>query len=519
MEQKTLSAAKNFFLRGKSAKLVLLSLLVLLNLVIRIPSIPHEKGYDSFFIHSLANSISIFGDAQWWIHWLSAFGFYALSYASAVPFILSGMHQLMGIEMEIVILIYCVVTGVISIFTAYVLAGRFFSNFIYKYGVALFFSIAPGVMLFSTWEVSTRGLFIITLPLFIYLLLVEMSLLKKALLLFLLSVFLFSIHHYGFFLIPIIAVYISLLILEKTTYLDRLKPYTHYIIIFLIIAFIGMPFITRSLVDSGSRYSWLITSSISILRQTGPLLILAVGGFIYTLFKKDKSTKEIFLLTIITFLIPAIYSHAYGAYILLLFIVLFIGISFYNMTIIAVHKKFVTSVLVVAILSTVAFSGYYNHNRTGESDAYWYMRDETHVAGMWSRTHVPSNSYGLDTAFETGRMFAISEGRPITPSIGAGNLAYGFINASEIEYVRHTYREKDFYFEGPYAVKSGTTIEGRMEWLRQTATSLSQLKGFNYFVQDKYYAKPVTSVVNQHYNKIYDNTRIALWYFNHDEQI
>jgi len=88
----------------------------------------------------------------------------------------------------------------------------------------------------------------------------------------------------------------------------------------MVLLFIALPFFTRSLVDSGSRYSWLITSSITIIRQVGPALLLAMGGFIYTLLKKNKSKKELFTLTILVLFIPAVYSHTYGAYILLLFI-------------------------------------------------------------------------------------------------------------------------------------------------------------------------------------------------------
>ncbi|MBP1910291.1 hypothetical protein [Methanolobus bombayensis] len=323
----------NTYNKTKSMKYLLFFLLIVLNFVIRLPSIPHEKGYDSFFIHALANSISTFGSADWWIHWLSVFGFYAYSYASAVPFVLSGMHQLTGIEMEIVILMYCILLGLISIFTAYVLAGRLYPNFTFKYGVALFFSIAPGVMLFSTWEVSTRGLFILLLPLFIYLLLSEINMLKKIFLLVILAIFQFAVHHYGFILIPIIFIYIGIKLLEKTNHLETLNPYSHYLIVSLLIAFIGLPFLTRSLVDFGSRYDWLITSAITIVRQVGPLVILAAGSFIYLLLKKEKSRNDLFILLMLTFFIPTIYSHTYGAFMLLLFIVLFIGIAFKNKTI------------------------------------------------------------------------------------------------------------------------------------------------------------------------------------------
>lgn len=500
----------NIYNKSKGVKYLLFFLLIVLNVVIRLPSIPHEKGYDSFFIHSLANSISIFGSAEWWVHWLSVFGFYAYSYASAVPFVLSGMHQLMGIEMEIVILIYCILTGLISIFTAYVLAGRLFPSFSFKYGVALFFSIAPGVMLFTTWEVSTRGLFIVLLPLFIFLLLSEINILKKILLLIPLFIFQFAIHHYGFVLIPIIFAYIGILVLEKTNYLEKIMPYSHYIIIFLFMAFIGLPFLSRSLIDSGSRYSWLITSAITITRQVGPVVILAAGSFIYLLLKKEKSRNDLLLLTMLTLFTPTIYSHTYGAFMLLLFIVLFIGVAFANVVSMADTKKHVSLALIAIILMSVIFSGYYNHSRTGGSDAYWYMGHDTYAAGIWGRNYVPSGSYGLDTALETGRMFAISEGHPITPTQSAANLAYGFINEDDIEYVRVPYTEKAFYFEGPYLVKSGTTVAGKMEWIRQ-AGNIRDLGRFSYFIQDKYYFKPIVNVVSQHYNKVYDGPRIAIW--------
>lgn len=509
--------ATNSFIVGRKAKLILLSLLVLLNLVLRIPSIPHEKGYDSFFIHSLANSISIFGDAQWWINWLSVFGFYAYSYASAVPFILSAIHQLTSMEMELAILLYCVITGILSIFTAYILAGRIFPDFLFRFGVALFFSIAPGVMLFSTWEVSTRGIFIILLPLFIYLLLSDIKLGKKALLICLLLTFQFSVHHYGFILLPIIMVFVTFKLLEKTPYFNLINSKSHYFILLLSFVLLGLPFVSRSLVDSGSRYSWLITSSVTILRQTGPMLMLALGGYFFTLFKKGRSLKELYLLCILTMFIPVIYSHAYGAYILLLFIILFIGIAFFNVTKVTSHKKMISFCLIAFIIMSVAFSGFFNHNRTGGSSEFWYMDDETYVAGMWGRIHVPDNSYGLDTAFETGRMFAVSEGHPITPSLGAGNLAYGFLNESDIEYVQHSYLESAFYFEGPYTAKSGTTVAGKLEWLRQATTTIGELEDFEYFVQDRYYAKPVTGVVTQYYNKVYDNPRLVIWQYNHEK--
>ena len=105
------------------SKYILLGLLVLLNIVLRIPSYPHQTGYDSFHTSILANIISLLGHAGWWVHPLSIFGMYPYSYASAVPFMLSGISQLSGLEMEITVLIFDVFVGLLSIFMVYLLAG------------------------------------------------------------------------------------------------------------------------------------------------------------------------------------------------------------------------------------------------------------------------------------------------------------------------------------------------------------------------------------------------------------
>jgi hypothetical protein len=188
---------------SRSKKVILFTLLIILNIVLRIPSIPHEKGADSFFIHSLANSIISFGYANWWVHWLSVFGYYPYSYASAIPFSLSGISQATGIELEYTILMFCIIIGLFSMFSAYLLAGVIYDDFLFKYLMALFYSISPSIMFFSTWEISSRGPFIIFLPFIIYLIMKNLQYAKRALLIIISVIFLFSIHHLAVILIPI----------------------------------------------------------------------------------------------------------------------------------------------------------------------------------------------------------------------------------------------------------------------------------------------------------------------------
>jgi hypothetical protein len=488
-----------------------MALLLLLNLVIRIPSIPHEKGYDSFFIHSLANSISTFGVAEWWVNWLSVFGLYPYSYASAVPFTLSGMSQLTGIEMEIVILLFCVIIGLLGMFTAYIFAGIIYDNFVFKYIMALFFSIAPGIMVYTTWEVSTRGQFLILFPLFIYILLKNNGFLKKCILLVITFILLFATHHYAYFLVLIAIIYGITNILKKIKLPFFKESYYEYIFPLAILTLFLVPFFTRSLIDSGSRYGWIITALITNTRYNGPTILFLIGGVTYLL-KKKKTPIEIMILSIMVLFIPTLYSHTYGPFLLILFIVFLISVGFNNvLQTLAKHKnKLLVFYVVFIVFSFVVFSSFYNHNRTGESESFWYMADETYTAGSWGKEYIPANSRGLDTGFETGRVFAISEGHPITPWIGAVNLAYGFISKNKIEYNKNSVFSKEYYFEGPYSVKGGTTTAGRIEWIRQYGGA-NDLKNFDYYVQDKYQYKPIFRVVELNSNQVYDNSRLAVW--------
>lgn len=147
---------------------ILIAFLIMLNIVFRYPTTPHETGADSFFIHSLANSITNNGYAKWILHPLSFFGLYPISYASAVPFTLSGMSQTLGVETEISILIFSIIIGVLGTFGAYLLAGEIIDDDRFKVIVAFAFSLSPLILKFTMWTASTRGLFIALLPLFLW---------------------------------------------------------------------------------------------------------------------------------------------------------------------------------------------------------------------------------------------------------------------------------------------------------------------------------------------------------------
>lgn len=498
---------------AKKKKVLLMILLLLLNIIIRIPSIPHEKGYDSFSIHSLANSVSIFGKAQWWINWQSVFGLYPYSYASAVPFTLSGITQTTGIEMEKTILLYCVTTGLLSVFIAYIFAGRIYKEFTFKYLMTLFFSLASGVMLFTTWEVSARGLFIVLFPLYMYILMKDNIHLKKLLLLPLLFIFIFATHHYAYFLIPPTVMYVVFGKI-KTMKLPRFKE-THikYIIIGTILVLFLVPFFNRSLISSGSRYEWIIDAIKTNVRYIGPEVFFLFGGLAY-LINKKKDFEEYFILSVSLIYIPMFYSHNYGPFLLLLPMVILASIGINNLSNlwISKNKKYLTIYILIIILIFVSFSTYYNHYRTGGTQSHWYMSADTSSAGIWARNNLPENCRGLDSGtMESARFFAVSEGHPIIPTIEPNNLAYGLVDITNITMVRNSPYSTGYYFEGPYVVKEGSTYSGKIEWLRLAATKYNQLKNFEYYIEDKYSNKRISEIVHTGASKIFDSERFAIW--------
>ena len=149
-------------------KILLFALLVLLVLILHYPMSFNEVGWDSFLYHILANSLSEFGYAKWWIHSLSVFGMYPYSVGGALPFLLSGWSQTIGFSTDKIIFWFSLLIGILAIFTSYLFASTVFNDDIYKFIVAFGFSTSQSVLFYTTWTAGTRALFIIMLPLILY---------------------------------------------------------------------------------------------------------------------------------------------------------------------------------------------------------------------------------------------------------------------------------------------------------------------------------------------------------------
>lgn len=505
---------------SKKKRAFLLFLLFTLNIIIRIPSIPHEKGIDSFFIHLLANSLSLYGESRWWINIYSIFGFFPFSYPSATPFSLSGIEQVANVNMEYSILFYCILLGLFSMFSMYVFAGALYDNFLFKYIASMFFSLSQGVLLYTTWEISERGVFLVFFPIFIYLTLKDkISNAKKCFLLLILLIFLFATHHLAFFtILPLIA-YLCLYLI-KARNIKRLNEQGVYVyVIMLIIAFIT-PFFTGLFIEGESRYTWMVDAFIELVRWIGPLIFITFGGILFTLVKNDKSVKEWYILILLLVSTPLIYLQKYGKFLLIPLAIIFIAIAFMNIIKLDIKNNNKLKIFIVlTLLLTFSYSSFFNHTRTSSSSSYWYMSEETFCGGNWAKGYMPEGSRAIGpsadntpASLNSKRLSSIAEGHFIIPIQGTVDLAYGLVNKSEINYTRNSFISTEFYFEGPFSSRSEHSLPGSVYWiLKQENINNSKIESMiynasvNYIFEDFDQTYNIMPSIYNTKNRIYDS--------------
>lgn len=494
----------------------------------RIPSIPHEKGLDSFFIHSLSNSISSFGYANWWVHWLSVFGYYPYSYASAIPFSLSGLSQITGIEMETIILLFCIILGLFSIYSAYLLAGLLYNDFLFKYLMAFFYSISPSIMLFSTWEISSRGPFIIFLPFFLYLTIRNLQYAKRILLLIITIIFLFSIHHLSIIIVPMILIFIVIKVISrikinkisnelsknKSTYLN----YTYAI--GLVVAF-GLPFFKHSMAGIiESRYDWISSIMIISIRYIGPMLLFIFGGLVHLILRDDKKTNLWYILCMIAIYIPFIYDRRYGIYIVQLFLIIFLTVGFRNLLNVksAQSSKLIGMFIIMILVSSVIFSSYYNHYRTGAYKDFWHMDEKTYTTGNWINENISKEKKVLFVSeiYYKERSAALQQNGSSIFTGGPDGLTYGFIEKDIFENLTKVPVTDSYYFsESPYKIAEENKYKDKynsINWYlsNKDIKVIKEVYDLDYLVQSITFLK-VKDLEKKENEKIFSNGILEIY--------
>ena len=517
---------------SKRVTLTLFALLILLNIILRYPTTPHEIGVDSFVVHSMANAISTFGYAGWWIHPASIIGSYPYSGSpSAVPFLLSGISQCSSMDTELVILLYSMILGIFSIFAAYLMAGAIWNNDIFKFLVAFVFSTCQGIVTYSTWTGPARTLFIISLPLFIYLLLKTRTFKARfSILTFIILVLLLTTHHYIYFTIPIIISYFVVVMLYKLgKQIKSIKIPENFANLAMLAGFLIMfliPLFTRTFMesDSATRRSggeqYVLVFIQNYTRYIGILIIFAVIGYIYLVLKRNKKVEEWFLLLCLTVLAPFLSILTYMKWFILPFACLLIGITLTNIAKASQKRKYAAFFVVILLLFSVSFTGYYQylHFLNDPSPYKRHMEDRTYVGALWMKDNINSDKNMIVEGSITRRVFSISE--VPTLGMGAADLAYGFVDPKklEVKQVRSPF-SLGFYLHDPYKANNTLTSSFVINILNNDINAVRKSWGirsiprFNlsYYVENEDINNLFSRSVQQTKENIYDNGKIRVW--------
>jgi len=478
--------------------------------------------------------VSAFGEARWWANPLSIGGFYPLSYASAVPFILSGISQLTGIGMEWTIWLFCVIIGLFSAFTAYLLAEAIWNNDIFKFLVAFGYSTSQGILSFTTWTVTTRGFFIVIAPLFIYTLLkCRTSAVRYGIFTFILFILLTVTHHLFYFTIPLLISYFVVVAFHKLgNHIKSIRIPENFINTALLASFFTMfsiPFFTRevwttdpSLVRMGinSRYAAISPMLVSYVRYIGPLIFFVIGGYFYILLKRGKRFEEWFLLVASISLAPFLYMPTYTTWFIVLFAFLLISVGLSNVIKKSMQNKKYKFIIFLLIFSII-FSGYYQFvhfsNEPRQYRCERYMEEATYVAGLWIKDNIYKNLF-CNNGLTGLRAFSVSE----VPTLlgGAIGLTYGFADIGELNITKNSPLSIEFYKDGPYVKTPGTPYTlgdinalGMSEIDSRTGKRLISKYNLSYVIEDEEVGDNVfISSVHPVKNNIYDNGKILIFH-------
>ncbi len=510
----------------RKSKYYLFILLILLNIIIRVPSIPHERGSpDEFTMHSLANSLSTVGHANWWAHPSSIFGFYPYSYASSTAFIFSGISQSTGINLELIAWIFTVILGVFIMFSAYLLAGQIKDDDCFKFLLSFIMSLSAGVLNYLTWQISARGFFMALLPFFIFLLLKSrISVMRFGAITSIFFILLMATHHYYIFSTPILISFILITLFSKIK--GGLKFSNNLTSIALLTGLIGMfliPFFT-GMFFSGSRYGALNSIFENNIRYSGPIVFFAVGGIIYIIFKSDREFGEWLFLLGLVFTAPSLYIDKYAQFIAAVYLGVFTSVGIFNvMRKSNDNKKFLNYIIMFFLIFSICFSGFYQHWRTYrvyQPVDKWYLEETTFNSALWVKDYVDNTKRLVGNSDHTStRVLAFSEVPTIV--MAETDISYGFINSSNINNVSmNSPFSIEFYMDNPYKLPSPYAETDSLRWQLElydienvNAKNIISRYNLSYFIENTYYndEKAFITSLEHKRNMVFYNGRIRIW--------
>lgn len=349
-----------------------LGAIAFLSVLLRYPTTEHEIGVDSFFIHNLATIITTQGQARWLMDPLSLFGLYPMSYPSADPFLLAAFAQMVGVSVETAILFISLALGVFGVFVSFVMAREFYNDNLFGVSVAFLYALAPRFLDFTLWTSSSRGLFMLLLPGFVWSIIRVMRDPKPknvgmlTAILFLLGV----THHLTALLLAVLGAGIASvalltilrvlrLNLPRATLAQPFRKVSPYValgafatVASAVVASAGvLPQYAQGELASGSSLGVeLFNLGVSLMRSVGLSLILSVPGLVILVHRKNKGFSESLVLLSFLGLTPTLFLRAYTGFYILPFVTLLAGLAVVRLA--AVQRRRIRVILLAAAFST-----------------------------------------------------------------------------------------------------------------------------------------------------------------------
>jgi hypothetical protein len=303
---------------------------------------------------------------------LSLFGLYPMSYPSADPFLLAAFSQVSGVSVETAILLVSLALGVFGVFVSFGMAREFFNDNLFGVSVAFFYGLAPRLLNFTLWTSSSRGLFMILLPGFVWSIIRVMRdpKPKNVGMLIVILLLLGVTHHLTALLLAVlgagIASVILLLVLRvlrlnlpRATLTRPFRKMSPYFALGVFVAVASAMVVNVGILSqyaqgelaSGSSFSVeLFNLGVSLMRSVGLSLILAVAGLVILVHRKNKGISESLVLLSFLGLTPTLFLRAYTGFYILPFVTLLAGLTVVRLA--AIQRRRIRVLLLAAAFAT-----------------------------------------------------------------------------------------------------------------------------------------------------------------------
>lgn len=318
--------------------IILIGLVIIANILLRIPLKFVETGDDSFQNHFLIQSIIDSGYSGINENSLSIIGYSPDSYPQGVFLIIASISLLSNISVPITILLYSFLVAILSFYMCFQLGLLLFkSDYLLALMMGMFYSISSIFIKFSTWSLTTRTFFMMLIPAYIFFFLKSNSNyhdMKYNLITVLIIMLLFTLHRMSIILfilsiLTIISQKVLTRIKNKKNFLKYYSIATYSIITcLLVIQFLPIPFFTNNKyeyldssffrVHSGSGFFnnaiIFINMLINYFSRFSIVIIFFVIGFVITIKKMKENKfdpKHTILFFMTLFLIPLLTKGLY----------------------------------------------------------------------------------------------------------------------------------------------------------------------------------------------------------------